>query len=423
MLLAAALSAQAAAEAQSAAPQPHAAPAQKTAPAPKLPPAGGPAAPDPASVRPVAPTIQAPPARLHPGVTPSLVVHLSHPLYHIAVDPKSGEPVMPRNVVAYARLDGWPADVPQPASFTWRVMLDWDFKACPTHHSISRLKFEHPSPFPVNLAGEVRGGRLKVFAKTSFEGREVSAVAIAEVRGTNPPRSAVLRAFPPNRTGLIASKIAMAESGMRQFDPVDGLPMLSKSTDVGLMQLNAPTGGVTADDQVWDWRANVRRGLEMMADKRRITVFASRGSSGRRADLREPVLGYENAVCVAFARWYVGWPTTGPLTVPPLSKAPGSGMQPGEEDPDHVALSQEERDMIRRYNGGREFTLAILTDPSSLSVRGIEWRVDPARGGVRARAGDPDYVGHVLCAHSGFVFPKPVTAHHSRRRHRRRRRT
>jgi hypothetical protein len=351
---------------------------------------------------------------------PTLDVRLSQTLYRIRVDPKSGAPIMPNGIVASASLADWPADVPQPPTFTWHVFLDWDFKPYPTHHSIGDLKFEHPSPFPVNLASQVRGGRLKVIAKTTFEGREISGQAIAEVRGDNPPRSAVLRAFPPNRLGLIASKIATAESGMQQFNAADGMPMISRTNDVGMMQLNAPTGSITSADQVWDWRANLKRGLEVMDDKHRTTVLASRGSVNRQSDPGDIVVGYEDAVCLNFLRWYLGMTVIAPPIVPPLSTIPGSGILPGEADPDHLSLSQVERDAIRRYNGGHEYALALVTNPDTMTILNVEWQVDPTRGGVRARSGDPDYIGHVLLARSGFVIPAPSKPAKSRHRHRRR---
>ena len=200
------------------------------------------------------------------------------------------------------------------------------------------------------------------------------------------------------------------------------MPVVSRSNDVGLMQLNTPTGAVTAPNQVWDWRANLRRGLEMMADKRRTTVLASRGGVNRQPDVRDVIEGYEDAACINFLRWYIGLPIIPPPVVPPLSTEPGSGMLPGEADPDHVALSQLERDAIRRYNGGHEYALAVVSDPASLTIRGVEWRVDPTRGGMHAHFGDPDYVTHVLRAHSGFVIPKPIASSKTRHRRLRRRR-
>jgi len=329
---------------------------------------------------------------------------------------------MPTDVRAYARLEGWPADVAYPTTFSWHVYLDWEDKVYPTHHSISALKFEHPSPFPINFGKEVRGGRLKVIAKAVLEGQEVLGTDLAEIRGVNPPRSAILRSFPPNRVGLIASKIATAESGMRQFDAITGMPVVSRTSDVGMMQLNAPTGSITSADQIWDWRANLRQGLEVLGDKRRVTVLASRGNVNRQPDLRDIVLGYEDAACVNYMRWYLGLTPNPPPVVPSLSTQPGSGILPGEADPDKTALTQMERDAIRRYNGGREYALALVADPLTLSLKGAEWQVDPTHGGVRARSGDPNYVSHVLLAHSGFVIPKPASPHKLKRHSRRHRR-
>src|SRR5258708_33067564 len=115
-------------------------------------------------------------------------------------------------------------------------------------------------------------------------------MAEGDVLADTPPREVVLRAFPPNRFGLIASKIGMAESGLCQFtcpslktgDP-GGLPVVSYSKDVGMMQLNAPTGSITSDDQVWDWRAQSRRGPEMLGGKRGPADLASRSQTLPRA--------------------------------------------------------------------------------------------------------------------------------------------
>jgi len=361
-------------------------------------------------------------ATRHEGPPPTLVVHFTRPAYTIKCDPKTGAVSMPADVKAYARLEGWPADVPYPKTFMWHVYLDWDDKVYPTHHSISGLKFERPSPLPVNFGNEIRGGRLKVIAKAVLDGKDILGTDLAEIRGENPPRAAVLRCFPPNRIGLIASKIATAESGMHQFDTVTGMPMISRTNDVGMMQLNAPTGSVTSADQVWDWRANLRQGLEIMSDKRRITVLASRGNVNRQPDLRDLVLGYEDAACVNYMRWYLGLSPNPPPVIPPLSTQPGSGVLPGEADPDHVALSQMERDAIRRYNGGREYALALVTDPATLTILTPQWQVDPTRGGVRVRSGDPEYITHVLRAHSGFVIPPPAKPHKLTRHARRHRR-
>lgn len=339
--------------------------------------------------------------------SPTLTVRLSSDIYRIRCDARTGASKMPTNVVAFAELQKWPADTPRPTTFTWHVFLDWDFKAYPTHHPIGQRRFEAGAPFVVNLGDAVYGGRLKVIAKTVLDGQEVSGVALAQVIGENPPREAVLRAFPVNRFGQIASKIAMAESGLQQFNPQDGMPVVSRTNDVGMMQLNAPTFAITSPDQIWDWRANVRRGLEMMLEKRTTTELASRGAVDRQTAPASSALGFADAACVNLLRWYHGMSLQPPPVIPELSRKPGSGMCPGEPDPDRIALSQVERDAIRRYNGGSEYALALVSRYETLEIQKAEWQVDPTRGGVRPGAGDPDYVLHVLSARSGFAFPPP----------------
>jgi hypothetical protein len=100
-------------------------------------------------------------------------------------------------------------------------------------------------------------------------------------------------------------------------------------------------------------------------------------------------------------------------------------MQPDDPDPDHLALTQIERDAIRRYNGGREYSFIVLPDLEALGIQAAEWQVDPTRGGVREGAGDPNYVRHVLMARSGFKLPPPPSPKktgrkisHRKRRHR-----
>jgi hypothetical protein len=357
---------------------------------------------------------------------PVLRVTLSQSIYRIHADPKTGRPEMPKNVVAAAELQNWPQGIPRPVDFAWRVYLDWDFAPSPTHHSIRNRLFTQPSPLNVDFGNEIRGGTLTVFARTDWNGQVVWGKARAQVLGENPPRAAVLRAFPPSRFGLIASKIGMAESGLRQFtsasaaDP-GGLPLVSRSNDLGIMQLNAPSGTITSDDQVWDWRANVTRGLQMLQGKRQTTVLASRHAVNLQ---RVPEVmihpNYQTIACLNYARLLLGMPCLPAPSLPPLSDAPGSGMLPGEPDPDHVRLSQIEREAVRRYNGGREYAYVVTADPGTLDIQEAGWQVDPTRGGIRANAGDPNYVLHVLAAHSGFTIPPPHkparVKHHARRR-------
>lgn len=345
------------------------------------------------------------------GKGPRVQVVLSRSVYRIRIDPKTGAPVMPGDVRAFATVVDWPEDIPRPRVFTWRVLLSWDFAPFPTRHRIGDQLFVQSSPLEIDLSAQVRGGTLKVFAKTWLQGREIVGQAQAQVLGENPPREVVLQAFPRDRFGLLASKIAMVESRMRQFSEGDerspgGYPLLSRSNDVGLMQLSPSGGGLTAEDQIWDWRANLRRGLEMLEGKRVLSSLASRHATGR-GWIRGPdegllMLGFLNAM-----RLVLGLDPLPALAIPPLSAAPGSGIQPGEEDPDGLALSQMERDAVRRYNGGREYEFVMVPDLKTLGIARAEWQIDMERGGVAPDRGDPDYVRRVLMTRSGLTLKAP----------------
>ncbi len=357
---------------------------------------------------------------------PALRVTLSHPIYRIHIDPKTGTPRMPADVSANAAALNWPSGVPIPTTFTWRVYLDWDFDAYPTHHRINKETFVQSSPLKVNLDGEVRGGQLTVIAKTLLNGQEICGQAKAQVLGENPPRKLILKAFPRSRFGLIASKIGMAESGLRQFTSPRGLdpggtPVLSRTNDVGIMQINAPSGAITSADQVWDWRANVQRGLEMLRGKQRTSFLAYRHADGVRRVQEDCSF---QVSCLNCVRLLFGMRCLHVPTVKPLSDRPGSGKQPDETDPDHLGLSQWERDSIRRYNGGREYAFEVTPDLITWSILQSGWQIDSTRGGISPRSGDPGYVTHVLHAQSGLRLPpppKPKPAH-SKARHSRHRR-
>lgn len=335
---------------------------------------------------------------------------------------------MPKDVFAAATVQNWPGAVAPPTAFVWHAYLRWDYKPFPTFHQIEQQTFTQTSPLKLDLSSEIRGGTLTVYAKTLVAGKEVLGRAQAEVVADNPTRSMVLRAFPPNRVGFIASKIGMAESGLQQFTAAKGidcggLPYVSPSKDIGLMQLNAPSGGISGADEIWDWRANVRRGLAMLAGKRR-TILASRSSSGELRARNVPYTfeGRANFAVANLCRVVCGLRWLALPEAPAISDAPGSGLLPGESDPDHLKLTQREREAIRRYNGGSEYACDLAIDETCLNVRVTGWKPDPTRGGIGLKRGDPNYVDHVLLARSGFALPVAVKpgkrlSHHRSRKH------
>ena len=370
----------------------------------------------------------------NPG--PTIQVTLSRTNYRIKIDPTTGEPQMPADAVASAQLQNWPAGRTPPATFEWHVTLEWNYPKYPTHHDIANQVFEEPGPLHIDFGPQVSGGLLTVAARATLDGHEIVGKGYAHVLGENPTHEMVLRAFPRNRFGLIASKIGMAESSFQQFtttcgDDPGGLPYLSLTNDIGIMQLNAPTGSVTTANQVWDWRANVLRGLQVLAAKGRYAVLASRSDVDR---YRLPDPAMEQFAYMNVLRLVVGLSAMPTPVVPSLSDTSGSGTVREDPDVDHLRLTQSERDMIRRYNGGSEYACVLTLQADAPYPASIGWEIDPMRGGIQPMSGDPDYVRHVLRAHSGLTLTplhqvqsnaqpkakwaaKPITS--TRKRHRR----
>jgi len=342
-----------------------------------------------------------------PSTTPQIRVTLTSPVYHIQIDPRTFAPYMPQNVIAKAEVIGLPAGTSAPREFTWRVLLDWNNEAYPTRHSIADTTFTQNSPFKVNFGDEIRGGILKVFAKATIGGQEIAGFALAQVVGSNPPKKAIYKLLPANRTGLLLAKIATVESRVQQFREPEGLPKESISHDFGIMQLNAPSGAVTSEAEIWDWRENVRRGIEMFTGKRRMSVTASRNMARRMPIEDLPVNAAATIGLLNMTRALFEMQQLAPPNIPALSELPGSGIEIDETDKDKLNLNQIERDSIRRYNGGREYTFVLTPDVETLEVVSGQWQVDPNRGGISMRSGDPNYVRKVIEADSGFVIPPP----------------
>ena len=296
--------------------------------------------------------------------TPQIRVTLTHPVYLIHHDPKTGAPFMPKDVIATAQCLHFPLGTILPNVFTWHTTLEWSIKGYGTKHMIGSRYLPHSSPYSIPLDEQIRGGTLTVVAKASVGGKEYIGVAQAKVLADNPPRSAIFARLPHNRWGLLASKIGMAESGLKQFAvakrEIGGFPEVSSTRDIGVMQLNAPSGAITSEDQVWDWRENVKQGLLMLEGKRRTSQLAYRAGNPRTGFRTATPIGGSALANVNVARALLG---LGNAEVPavnnpaPLLTAPGSGLCPGDPDPDKLQLTQIERDAIRRYNGGREYSL------------------------------------------------------------------
>ncbi len=336
---------------------------------------------------------------------PSVDVRLSKPVYYITINPQTGAPEMPGNVSAAAVCP----NSNHPIIYTWHASLDWNFPAFPTHHSIGNRSYLQSSPLRLDFGNEIRGGTLTITASALIDGHRVQGTARAQVLAANPAYRQVINAFPLNRFGIIASKIGVWESGMKQFNLMTakhsaGLPYTSLTKDVGMMQLNAACGSLSTPEQVWDWRANLRRGLEILASK----FEASRNypveiASQRITENRISRSSLPSRHVSSRFRQFNTKVNEG------LSAKFGSGQQKGDLDVDHLFLSAWERDAIRRYNGGREYSCKVQRDSFTGQIKIGDWEADATRGGIKPSCGDREYVRHVLGSRSGLILllPKP----------------
>jgi hypothetical protein len=118
--------------------------------------------------------------------------------------------------------------------------------------------------------GQIRGGTLTISVTADVGGITTRGVVEGwRVQGTNPSKEEVCRALPDDTH----RKIACAESSMQQFVWAEGegdawYPKFSADglLGVGICQITNPPA---TDDQVWDWRENVKAGVALYTQKKR----------------------------------------------------------------------------------------------------------------------------------------------------------
>jgi hypothetical protein len=117
---------------------------------------------------------------------------------------------------------------------------------------------------------QIRGGTLTILVTANVGGITTRGVAEGwRVQGTNPSKEEVCGALPDDTH----RKIACAESSMQQFvraqDEGDAwYPKFSADglLGVGICQITNPPA---TDDQVWNWRENVKAGVALYGQKKR----------------------------------------------------------------------------------------------------------------------------------------------------------
>jgi len=155
----------------------------------------------------------------------------------------------------------------RPMLHQWKVSLVFTGANC--QNSCGRW-IEHPeihATTPSNTFtipfGAVRGGDLTI--QVTVQTGAGSVIGFSDglrIVGTNPSTGALLReaimtdAF---------KRLMRLESGLRQFKPAC-CPFFSNDQlgGVGLCQITVPP---PTDDQVWNWKANLQRGLELYRQK------------------------------------------------------------------------------------------------------------------------------------------------------------
>jgi hypothetical protein len=354
--------------------------------------------PVPGRIRPpLPPALPGPrPARFaRPTPRPSIRLIAPAAGTRFAIDGNGNMPV----IVAEARIVGVSASTAASIPLTWTVQLRFTASTCPhgparniNHPDIVRTAVGPTFRIPFS---EVRGGTLSIRVRGTVAGRDVEVRSPdIDILGTN-PTGADLNAALPHVT---LRKIAQQESGGgRQFAAaanggVGKCPLWSADNlgGVGIMQITTPR---PTDDEVWNWRENVARGIRIFQQK----VAQARGYPAhvRRSHGFLALVAEFNE-----ARRKRGLAPI-PVDLPDFTT--------GDFD---TNLQQLELDAIRGYNGfgGRDrFGLHMHEFRVAVDAQG-RLRVNLNRAGTRGTAiwervpvadrphgfGDPDYVNHVL---------------------------
>ena len=331
---------------------------------------------------------------------------LAVPKIEIRFDPPGPEfaisesALMPE-ITAIATLPGALPSSASPPHFRWRITLRFSRPSC--QHAMGKVT-EHPvitvTTFVSNLTIPfklVRGGDLTVSVETMIGTQAMRGEATGmTIVGTNPSIASLVT----ETTGAppIFRKLMRLESQLRQFR-APNCPLFSADNlgGVGLCQLTPPD----SDDQIWDWKANIRGGLAVWRAKedraRRYPNLVRNGAA-----FHAQVAAYNKArQDEAVAQASSNAPSGGRIPArPPIPTIPPVTVTVPDYTPEQLEL-----DTVRGYNGylGGLHEYRLKTDANRhLAVHldeggragTAEWERIPAS--ERGSKGDPDYVDHVL---------------------------
>ena len=312
------------------------------------------------------------------------------------LDMQADPPQMPQ-VMAAAKIVGIDPDPTATTQFTWTVMLSLDTSQCP--HGAGGM-LTHPDIHATVTGGDympmfqqLNSGDLKFKAEATIDGdTDDDKVEGVDVRGTNPPNASIHARMPHDTL----ARIACQESRFRQYNAAAGggmakCPLFSADNlgGAGVMQITRPA---PTRDEVFDWRANVDRGIAIFGQKAT--------SAGNYAGRLAGSAGFQNLVAqFNQARQAMHLPAI-TITVPAFTS--------GDFDSN---LMQLERDSIRGYNGWggprflglelHEYRLQldaagnlVVAVNEAAHTGAAQWEEVPVAD--RGTFGDPNYVSNVL---------------------------
>jgi hypothetical protein len=251
---------------------------------------------------------------------PSVTLSYNPPGPQFAI---SEQCVMPKITVT-ANLQNVTLDQKTPASYQWKVTLQFGSHGCA--HAMGR-SIKHPDITQVTAANQwtipfsqVRGGNLSIAVTVMIGSTLLQAQSDKlEITGTNPSTTALAPVAPANDA---FRKLMQLESGLQQFRS-PGCPKFSGDNygGVGICQITKPR---PTDDQVWNWKENVKAGWQIYREKE--TIAGRYPANVRNGDFKALVKAYNDQRLAQ---------SKPPLTV---------------ELPDFTD-GQLQRDTIRGYNG------------------------------------------------------------------------
>jgi hypothetical protein len=164
--------------------------------------------------------------------------------------------------------------------FDWVLQIEFSALACrngPNRSINQTIRQSDTGAVLIPIFSLIRGGSLTVSVSATINGKVIrDRISGTRIVATNPTRAELFSALPNNTM----RRMALQESGGKQFAAANGgvspCPLWSgdRLGGVGIFQITIPR---PKDDEVWNWRSNVAKGLEIFGQK----LAASRGYPAR----------------------------------------------------------------------------------------------------------------------------------------------